>query len=121
VALEWKKAFGLVVFFSATIVLTYLLYLAFFSGPDKEKRYWYWDATVTFVWYDGAESGDEYALGKSRYKIRLPNGRHEAARSFLDESFSLYDCVRVREHLSATITPIPFEIIGATENCWQPE
>lgn len=116
-----KESIGLVVFFSATIAISYLLYLAFFSSPDTERRYWYWDATVTFVWYDGSGSGKDYALGKSRYKVRLPNGRHEAARSFLDEPFALYDCVRVREHLSATIRPVQYEIVGDTDNCWQPK
>ena len=115
-----RQLFAAIAFFAATAAISVLIYFAFFAKPPKEKRYWYWDATVTFVWYDSTDSDQDYALGKGRYKIRLPNGRHEAARSFLDESFEKYDCVRVRQHLSATIAPVPYEIIGRAENCWQP-
>jgi hypothetical protein len=71
--------------------------------------------------YGGAGTGKEYALGKSRYKVRMPNGDHVPARSFLDESFVVYDCVRIREHLSATITPVKYEIIGRANERWQPK
>jgi hypothetical protein len=109
-----------VIFFAISIGLAFLIYLAFFSDPKPEPRYWYWDATVTFIWYEGAESGKAYALGKSRYKVRLPNGSHQAARSFNDEQFNLYDCVRVRQTLSVTAAIIPYEIIGRADNCWKP-
>ena len=116
-----REALYVTAVFAIAIVLSYWFYLAISAQSEKEKRYWYWDATVTFVWYDGVADGKDYALGKSRYKVRLPSGNHVAARSFLNESFSLYDCVKVREHLSATIAPIPFEIIGRASECWQPK
>lgn len=108
-------------FFAVTIAVTWLIYVVFFSSPPDEKRYWYWDATIIFVWYDAPDSEVDYVLGKGRYKVLLPNGRQEAARSFLDESFQMWDCVRVREHLSMLPPPVPFEIIGRAENCYQPD
>jgi hypothetical protein len=116
-----RGAIGFIVFFGISIAVSYFLYVAFYAEPEKEKRYWYWDATVSFVWYDSEKTGKSFALGKSRYKVRLPNGDHVAARSFLDETFVLYDCVRIRQHLSVTIVPIPYEIIGRADRCWKPE
>ena len=80
-----QKVLGAVVFFTVVALISYLLYVLFFASPSPQKRYWDWEATVTFVWYDAPASEVNYALGKGRYKVRLPNGRHEAARSFLGE------------------------------------
>ena len=114
------KIVGAMLFFAATALGTYLINVLFLANPPKKKRYWDWDATVTFVWYDAGDSGRDYALGKGRYKVRLPNGRHEAARSFGEKSYSLYDCVRVRQHLSGFPPTVPYEIVGPADNCWQP-
>ena len=111
---------GIILFLIVTAVAAWGFYSLFYSDPQPEERYWYWDATVTFVWYDAPDTDKDYALGRGRYKIRLPNGRHEAARSFLEESFEVYDCVNVRQHLSVR-APIQYEIIGRADECWQPD
>jgi hypothetical protein len=50
-----QKILAALLFFAATAAITWLLYVLFFSSPPAEERYWDWDATITFVWYDASE------------------------------------------------------------------
>ena len=116
-----RRVFGTFAFLVFSMLVGVAWYYVFFHDRDAEQRYWYWDATITLVWIDAAESEYDYGTGRGRYEIRLPSGRHVEARTALAEEFRLYECVRVRELLSALSYAPTHEIVGRADKCWQPD
>lgn len=106
--------------FGVTAMACVLWYFLFFSDEADEKRYWYWDATVILVWIDASKQDSNYGVGRGRYEVRLPNGNHVVARTYLESEFKRFECVKVRELLSALSFAPTFEIVGIAAECWQP-
>jgi len=97
-----------------------IFYFLFFAG-EKEERYIFWNSTVTFIWQDASKADRDYAIGRGRYEVRLTNGTHVEARTYLNEKFEKFDCVRVRQ-LVFTLSAAPtYEIVGRVEECWKPD
>lgn len=67
-----NEAISVTGLFGASSVLAYFFYFYLNSGSDDDNRYWYWDATVTFIWVDASQSDDRVALGRGHYS-QLPN------------------------------------------------
>ena len=104
----------------AMAILGLASYFLFFAGDDTGGKYVFWDGTVTLVWLDAAAADTDYGVGRGRYEVRLINGKHVEARTYLDESLVLYDCVRIRQRIKLFSFAPTFEIVGRTDDCWQP-
>ena len=92
------------IFLVAVAAAATAYYFISFAG-ERDENYIFWDATVTFVWIDASEATKDYGVGRGRYEVRLPNGRHAEARTYLSEKFLRFDCVRVRQVVLSITAP----------------
>ncbi len=115
-----SEGLKIAILFSVTAVLGVLWYFLFFADDDDEGTYVHWDSTVVLVWIDASTQDKEYGVGRGRYEVRLTNGKHVEARTYLDEKLERFDCVVVRQRLKLLSYAPTYEIVSRAKECWQP-